>query len=635
MANQIRNIEQTLQEREIIKTAPDMIVYLDGLPYLLNYFVNDRKTNQAPSVVSFNDHVTAFNCSYDTDLMIPSGNIGLQVPNYQKYLYQMPGGNNLIQPMMQVQVYAKAYFMTTDNDTIYRRVFKGLVSHVGYNDNGKTLEISVQCYGTLKMLELMYINLNPASLTASQVGVSQTIYTSRFAMFNPYKTIAVAFTYGFLSDTFQLNNLTQTAATNGPFGQAIKAGYINKWQSILKNLAKDVHIFGVSWKDGLDKKTIEAQENERKKQADQDTLAVENAIQTKQKESDEVLNDMYYGQIRQVLPERSVTDVQLLNNVIVPRTELIRKMVRLIDFECYQDVDGKIIVKPPLYNLDVVNIGTRTQQTTTTSNDRSNSFANPVTAVYPDNNPFVVQLSEILTEQETEDQSAIRRTRTVVSGNIDPQFQFGYNEPLLPTHEFIDIAKLIRFGLREEPVINCPWLAAGGGASLYAHAAAETVRANRGYRTYVFTIPIRPELKLGFPVFIPHRDMYGYIKTIAINYQIGGAATMTITCDSIRRRVLVNTTQQDGTELYTMRQILYSNGQKSQMLRRLLIPDNRPRPIPTICNCSTLVSHREEVSLADSLTMLPTLRAIRSHFRHRMLSRQSNRRKCEAVCMTV
>jgi hypothetical protein len=59
------------------------------------------------------------------------------------------------------------------------------------------------------------------------------------------------------------------------------------------------------------------------------------------------------------------------------------------------------------------------------------------------------------------------------------------------------------------------------------------------------TIPLRPELKLGFPIFFPHRDMYGYIKAISINYQSAGTATMTVTCDSLRRRVLVNTAVND------------------------------------------------------------------------------------------
>ena len=145
MANMIRTIAQTAQEREVVKLAPDIIVYLDGIPYQLNYFVNDPITGNSYTVVNFNNYVNSFQAGYGTDLMVPSGSINLVVPNYDKYLFQMPGGNNLIQPMQQVQVYAKGYNMATTGDTVYRRVFKGLVSHVAYNDDGKALQISFQC----------------------------------------------------------------------------------------------------------------------------------------------------------------------------------------------------------------------------------------------------------------------------------------------------------------------------------------------------------------------------------------------------------------------------------------------------------------------------------------------------------
>ncbi len=573
----IRNISQSAQEREIVKTAPDIIVYIEGLPYLLNAFVNDRRNNQSPAIVNFNDHVTSFSCNYDTELMVPSGSIGFQVPNHQKYLYQMPGGNNLIQPMMQVQVYAKGYFFTANGDTIYRRIFKGLVSHVSYNDNGKTYEISMQCYGILYLLELMQINLNPSMLTVAQTGSAPTYFSTRFAMLNPYKQIAAAFIYGLSSDGFQLNNLTQTAAINGEFGQAVALGYINKWQAILKNLQNDVHIYGVDFKDSLGiTAAAKIAEDETKSDVDKTTRAVHNAIHSTSSESQEVEQDMYYGKIQEFLPTRQVQEVDLRNNQIVNRLELIRKMVHLIDFEAYQDLDGKIIVKPPLYNLDVTDIGIRTTQTSTvtqsstlptkpvnqspstspdafaastatgttqtpsSSSTSQNSYTNPLTAIYPNTNPFIVYLAEILTEQESEDQAAVRRTRTVCSGNVDVSFQFGYNEELKATAEWVDIPKLLRYGLREEPVINVPWLG-NGTTALYAHAIAETVRSNRGFRTYTVTIPLRPELKLGFPIYFPHRDIYGYIKSIAINYQVSATATMTITCDSIRRRVLVNT----------------------------------------------------------------------------------------------
>jgi hypothetical protein len=74
--------------------------------------------------------------------------------------------------------------------------------------------------------------------------------------------------------------------------------------------------------------------------------------------------------------------------------------------------------------------------------------------------------------------------------------------------------------------------------------------ANKGFRSYSFTIPLRPEIKLGFPLFIPHRDMYGYVKSVNIQFQIGGSATMSITLDALRKRAMFPQEQAmpDGTK---------------------------------------------------------------------------------------
>jgi len=248
----------------------------------------------------------------------------------------------------------------------------------------------------------------------------------------------------------------------------------------------------------------------------------------------------YYNNITKYLPFRNITALDVTNNVIVNRLDVIREVVRKIDFEAYQDIDGKIIVKPPLYNLDVVNLAPRLSlygATQTLDGSSHNSLTNPATAIFPENNPFVIHLSEILTEQENEDQSAIRRTRTTLTGNAMRAFGIQYREDLKAIGEYIDITKLAKFGLREEPSYQAAFLDYADKYTLFAHAAAETARANRGYRTYTFTTQMRPELKLGFPVFIPHRDMYAYIKSISINYQVGATATMTKTLRRIESQV--------------------------------------------------------------------------------------------------
>jgi hypothetical protein len=555
VAGMIRNISQTVQEREIIKTCPDVVVFIDGLPYMINVYVNDPRTGNQSTLVNFNDHVVSFSASYDVDSLVPNCTIGLQVPNYQKYLYQQPGGNNLLQTMAQIQVYAKGYYLAAGTgDTVYRRVFKGVTSYIGYNDNGKTLEISIQCQGILYLFEKMQTNIHPSASTATHTGAQLTTFQSIYASGNCFEILQQVFNDALRSDGFQFGNLWNQSmggySSSGvnPFWQAVRKGYMAKWQAILTNMTKDVHIYGPN-KDNLgDNVCLKKGQKWGEKDKNTQSAAV-SKYSTQNEATISEQNATYYGNIAVYLPFKNIVAMDLKNDVIVNRLDLIREVVAMMDFEAYQDIDGKIIIKPPIYNLDVTNLGTRTSQTQTNPNSPHNSLTNPATQIYETNNPFVVYLSEILTEQENEDQAAIRRTRTTVCGNICRGLVIqGAADVANYVGEYIDVTKLAKFGLREEPLYMVPWIANGGGqTTLFAHAAAETARANRGYRTYTFTIPMRPELKLGFPVYIPHKDMYAYIKSISLSFDIGGTATMTVTCDSVRRRVLVNTLQTSGS----------------------------------------------------------------------------------------
>lgn len=138
MANQVRNFLQTVQEREIIKTCPDVVVYIEGRPYLLNPYINssdaNHQSNGQYTVINFNDYIDSFTVSYQVDNLVPSGSFSLSIPASQKYLFQAPGGNNLIESMMQVQVFAKGYYPAKNGNTLYYRVFKGLVTGVTHTD---------------------------------------------------------------------------------------------------------------------------------------------------------------------------------------------------------------------------------------------------------------------------------------------------------------------------------------------------------------------------------------------------------------------------------------------------------------------------------------------------------------------
>lgn len=532
---QIRNVQQSVQYRDVIKQASDVVVYIDGQDYLINPYLG---SDGVP--VPLNDFIVSWTSTYDIDAMVPSGSLTLAVAVEMEHLFRAPGGNNILKTMSEIRVFAKGYFLSQDGNTIYRQIFKGYISSIGYNPTGKMTTISINCAGALGMLDKMQVEQAPSAMSSSPQEF--TPFTSTNWNLDPYQSIAFIFIYSSMIDGFTRDSIPQAAMDkNNPYNEAVEGQFVAKWQALLYDLARDVHVFGSpNVNDVISDikkhlKPNDATTNSYAKEAlglfgDVRGATTETAKRTEQ--------DPFYQALRGYHPDMSFGSIQLLNGRLTTRLERLRYLVNLVGFEAYQDVDGGIVIKPPLYNLDVVNLDKDAAGNVVKGLDPSLASMKDAT------NPFVVQLAEILTESESEDEAAVRMTRVTARGSYMPGFQFEASKELLATAEDIDIAKLAQFGLRTAPPLDVNWIQAGDGKAVYAFAASELARANRGFRTYNMVIPLRPELKLGFPMYLPHRDMYGYIKSITMNWNKGATATTSVVLDSLRRRPLLPETQQ-------------------------------------------------------------------------------------------
>ena len=588
MANQIRNVLQTCQEREIIKTAPDVVLYIEGRPYLINPYINLKSSkNQSDgqyTLVPFNDYVDSFTVTYQVDNLIPSGSFSLSIPAAQKYLFQAPGGNNIIEPMQQVQVFAKGYFPAQNGNTLYYRVFKGLISSVSHTDTGTSLQISVNCLGMLHFLDLMYVDLAPSAITNSPLGPT-AFNTNQYAM-NPYVMLADTFLRAVTPEGFQLGSIQQDNIQNNTsdWSQAVRAGYINRWQIILTNIMRDVRILGYSLNsletEGYDPTTYHEsftkESDDAVGQMAFNMRSSQNSRIPQKSQLDQMMDSNFFVDImRKYHPDFSVNNIQPLGGKIV-------SIANLICYEGYQDLDGAIIFKPPFYNLDVNNdnLGTLPNLSGSSTSGTSGALS-AASYIRPNANPFVVYLSEIENETETEDESNVRITRMLIQPDWLPGFHgLGSSDQVLPIVDHIDIPKLAKFGLREQPPRLLPLLGAADKIAMYAYAVSELNRANRGYRTYTFTIPIRPELRLGFPMYIPHRDMYGYINSINISYQQAGTATMHITLDTLRKRLLVPGYTDITDEKGQQKKVITYQSQPNLVMEWTVPPGTSPNSTP-------------------------------------------------------
>jgi hypothetical protein len=617
----IRNIIQTVQEREIVKTAPDLVVMIDGASYLENGYVHPQDGSTAPyALVHFNDHVVGFSAGYDTDQLVPQCSINLSVPNAQKYLYQTIGGNNLLKTMDELVVFAKGYWLSPNGNSLYHRVFKGLIKSVSHTDNGKTLDITIQGIGILYFLQLMHIEL--AAPVQSTVASGAEVMNTKYANLSPYEMIGATFRdidlqQGFQSPTANYNfsqstNANgQTGATNpdvSPWADAINAGYISKWQAILTNLDRDVHVFGLQPPNPKSPTLIRIPPStELTEQALGHTMFSTVAEKT------QVDNNIYLDKIREHLPEMAIGHIEMSNGRITSRLDRLRYLINMIGFEGYQDVNGAVIIKPPMYNLDCTQLYLPNEAKIAPPAG-SSTFISSLTN---SNNPFIIYLSEITNESEIEDEAGVVATRMIIQGSLEPSQAFvDIAGGIKPAGEFVDLAKLSRFGLREQPPRLCGWAHYDDTTLLFAIACWELQKANKAWRNYTCTIPLRPELKLGFPVFLPHKDMYGYVKSIQHSYQYGGTATTTITLDAIRKRPMYpastvqNSQNGDGATGPTT----YYSAQPNLVHKMTTIAANSNQaPAQQLVDAASKVSQDHEVFLSGNPSSINTAALDNSH----------------------
>jgi hypothetical protein len=172
--------------------------------------------------------------------------------------------------------------------------------------------------------------------------------------------------------------------------------------------------------------------------------------------------------------------------------EIANELKEAIHYEFFMDVNGELVFKLPFYNLDV--------------SKNTNSIIHDLDIV---NWNFVQSESEVI-------------TRVDVSGALadvaaDSQIVNGIaSDPILA----------LQFG--ERPVQrSMPWLHSSAQCRFWGRA--ELIRQNALIRQGSVTILGRPELRLGYPVFIPSRDAFYYVKGIENRFSFGGSFTTTLT----------------------------------------------------------------------------------------------------------
>jgi len=187
--------------------------------------------------------------------------------------------------------------------------------------------------------------------------------------------------------------------------------------------------------------------------------------------------------------------VNLFESTYESKLDIALKVCEVTGFEFYQDVDGDFVFKPPMYNLD-------------TSSSR----------VYRIEDIDIISIS--FSEKEPE-----VTYMTVKNGHFKNMITGGTENEWGHRGQYIDYRLVAQFGWRpgsyETSYFNDP-------KSLFFSAVNRMDVLNAPVNSANVVIPLRPELRPGYPVYIRYLDCFYYLPTFSHQYNAGGSCTTTL-----------------------------------------------------------------------------------------------------------
>lgn len=486
--------------RPYITIAPDAYVCIQGETYIIG-------CGECRKQINFNQYLTSVSTEASVDSPPGSASLSLTIPDTD--INDFYAENELIIiPMMEVEIYIKGYFLIGGVPQYYKS-FWGVISSVTKSWSNGVTTVSVSCKDILRWWELTMIKVNPSFLD-SQGGTPNgyQLFQNQFAGMNPY-TVIMALAKEAMGDWSQtVSSFTSNVQESGrekKWSDEFMTGIMLYWQAKFGNIWNNLVMYGASGNiynttgDGGSISTnalasaLFAQEFEfTKDQTEQNAVVKLSPNQIAAFKRD-------YAQ---------AGEVPFFQPDIQSKLTIALQARDQIGYEFYCDTSGDIVFKPPFYNLNVL----------------------------PNKPISWIQDIDIIDDSISESEAEVY-THIVASGNaFGGVNDYGLNDEITtPRTGAFDYHLLKRYGWRKYDY-PCEW--AGDPRKLFFHILDFLDRLNAKRKNGTVTIPLRPEIKMGFPVWIPKYDSFFYVNGVSHSYSVGGQATTTLTLIAKRSKFL-------------------------------------------------------------------------------------------------
>ena len=494
--------------------SPDYKIFINGLDALPTTDTELMGPPEPPTIQNPITHrsiihdVTGADISMSIESVPGTANFTLRVPRHQpEASAYIRGGEITITPMMEIHIYLRGRFNDQTNAPLYYLAFWGIVSTVQEQYSDGNHSITVQCSDILRWWEITKTMVSPTALQANFMPLMQL--NSLSSIYTPFTAHDIIFDLAKVSmqEFFRPSAINVGELLDG-FKQtknlrAQAGSIIAYWERRFKVIRSSLRMYGfagfgecVAGIFGPDESDSTAK-TDGKKDDDKPT--------TKKLSGMKLVTRVLTcdDQIQSFLPYKTTAsrDTNQTEGQQRSKLEIAKEIAKNTHWEFFLDPDGTVVFKPPFYNLDVRN-----------------------------NEASVIRDIDIISYTRTETEKGALSMMSVTGriGHVVNQ-----NDSNINAGWWIDFFRAGQFGLRHEN--REEWRLTDPQAMKY-YAQAELVKHNANLQTIDLTIPGRPELRMGYPVYIEQLDCFYYLYGITHSIQSGGSFTTTLSLKGKRTR---------------------------------------------------------------------------------------------------
>lgn len=483
--------------RPTVVQAPDAMVFINGEADILGCGTCRRRFD-------WNKYITSIQVDLNIDSPPGSASISLSLPRHSVDEFYTDG-NPLITPMMEVEIYAKGAF-TIEGLPQYYPIFWGLITEVSDSYSGGEHTFSINCSDILKWWEVCMMNINPAFTAPQGAGqLGRSLFGNVLQGSNPYDVIWHMAQNSFgdiVVGSGSLVSLYKEGQQRRTFNTAL-ADLMGYWESRFTKIRSNLMLYGTSGNvvrgDVLIQKFLEGGKENLASSAVRKANGGKDGAQIIYDPTDPAVVAMR-TQFSQA------GEVNFWTSEYQTKLEIANTAKEAIGFEFYMDVTGDIVFKPPFYNLDILS-----------------------------NKPVSwIQDIDIIDWDLSESEAEVV-TQLQIQGSFGGNTDFGFGEETTPFTSVTDYHLLRKYGWRTQS-IDSEFL---GAPILMFYVGLDMIdRLNARRHRGTVNIPLRPELRLGFPIYLAPKDQVWYVQGISHNIQFGSRAQTTLSLTAKRTKFL-------------------------------------------------------------------------------------------------